>query len=153
MPDPLGRSKLFELHDPFAMHGGIQQGREPQQAGQMRFFLHDIRNRRVWHLRDLRGAHTFDIVVEALESETVQVHEVTWHVETYAKAPVLALQCPHHEPFDQHGRVIADVAARNQAMPAFEGLDFTGHRLELGFLGFAHVLPQSPRKKMAGLWI
>ena len=151
MPDALGCRQLLQLHDPLAMHRRVEQGGEPQEAGKMRFFLHNLCDRRMRNLRDLHRAYAVYVVVEPLQGKTVQVHKVARYVKADSIAAIFAFQGPQHEAFNEHRRAIANIAARDKAVPVFEGLDLAGQGFELCLLGLAHVLSQASYQKVTGL--
>ena len=153
MRDPLGRGQLFELHDPFAMHRGIEQRGKPEQSRKMRLVAHHFGDRRMRDLGDLGRPDAVDIVIEPLEREAVQIHEVAGNVQADPVASVLAFQRAEHEALDQHGGTVAQIAARNEPLPVFECPDVPGERFEIGLFGLAHILAQSPGQKMSGLGI
>ena len=112
--DPARRIELFEHLDPLAVDRRVEQRRKPQRTRHPRPFFQrfaQLLMRR--HPVDDRPGRD-DIMIEPLEREAVQVHEVSGHVQAHDEALVSALDRPEHVAGNQNRAGIGDCAAREQ---------------------------------------
>ncbi len=73
----------------FAMDSGVDQSREPQEAGEVRLFLRHPADRLVWDERDGDAGEGADMMVQPLEKEAVEVDEVSGDVQLHDLALAL----------------------------------------------------------------
>ncbi len=81
MGEPRHRCPPSKTRDPLPMHGGVDQGIQPEQTGEMGFRLRQPAQALMRRPRDCAAGQGDHPMIHRAHHQTVKIDEVAWHVQ------------------------------------------------------------------------
>lgn len=148
MSDKPGRIQLLQRLDPFTMNCSIQKRRIPHRSRHSGSFAHDPAQGLVAYASQFNFAGSVDVVVQSLQDETVQIHEITWNVHAGNEA-LVTLNRAEDVGLDEDSASVGTISFDEQTRAVFVLLDGLHELFDVGQVIEAEVLSQSPGEKIA----
>ena len=143
--------EFLELEDPFAVNRGIEQRREPQQPGQVRMIGHQSFQPGVAGIGDPHRPDRYQVVIEALERETVEVDEIAGHLKADDMPPVVVVDHSRNEAVEQDRAALGNLATMQQDLAVRIPEITLDQVLERRLFFGGHGMTQTSLQKQAGL--